>query len=284
MKSPAYNATIRKLENELSQLEIHPQCFIEATEKAIGLCNKVILELREMVLKHGFSNDAEEIYFFKQVKPRVYSRLIYYTEVFNIEAHRPESEVNDQIGYLKYMLQKHTKEIKEDKAFYQYYKRKKTYSDHIYFLRGNTDHRIHMDHIPNYLDPDFSTGYDCTLAKMMACEQLQKYLCNEIQKLKVNSKRNMISFNRSKPNSTLEWTGSNINAVELVYALYYARVINNGQADIIEIAHAFEKMFNIKLDDIYRTFKDIQGRTKVKTRFLDKLREILLNRLDDLDK
>jgi hypothetical protein len=50
MKSPAYNAIIRKLENELSTLEIHPHCFIEATEIAIGLCNKVILEFREMVL------------------------------------------------------------------------------------------------------------------------------------------------------------------------------------------------------------------------------------------
>ncbi|QGY46491.1 hypothetical protein GM418_23355 [Maribellus comscasis] len=122
MKSPAYNATIRKLENELSQLEIQPHCFIETTEKAIGLCNKVILKLREMVFKNGFLNDAEEIYFFKHIKPKVFSKLIYYTEVFNIESHRPESEDADQIGYLKYMLQKHTKEIEEDKAFYQYYK------------------------------------------------------------------------------------------------------------------------------------------------------------------
>ncbi|QGY46490.1 hypothetical protein GM418_23350 [Maribellus comscasis] len=71
---------------------------------------------------------------------------------------------------------------------------------------------------------------------MMVCEQLQKCLYDEISKLKVNPKKSFMNFNHNKPISTLEWTGPNINAVELVYALYYARVINNGQADIIEIA------------------------------------------------
>ena len=126
MAHQTYNEIIKKLENELARLEPHSSCFIESTEKAIGFCNKVIIELREMVLKNGFLNASEEIYFFKQVKPRVFSRLILYTEIFNIESNKPDGDKKLQIRYLRDELQKFCRVNKEDKAFYQYYKRKKT--------------------------------------------------------------------------------------------------------------------------------------------------------------
>ena len=278
MDHQTYDELIRKLEKELARLETHSSCFIESTEKAIGLCNKAILELREMVLKNGFQNSAEEIYFFKQVKPMVFSKFILYTEIFNIESNKPDADEKVQIKYLRDKLQKFCVINKEDKAFFQYYKRGKTFSDHLYFLRGNESHRIHIDHIPNHVDPEFTTGYDNTLAKIMACEQLKEYVGNKIQKLK------------GKPNiredcgfiSNLHWTNYKVDAVELVYALFFAKVINNGKADIVEIARAFEKMFNIEIKNIYHTFKEIQERDE-QISFLKHLIEVLQKRLDDLE-
>ena len=69
MESRIYNETIRKLENELSDIKATANCFVDLTEKAIGLCDMVIIKLREIVLRDGFKDDAEEIYFFKYVKP-----------------------------------------------------------------------------------------------------------------------------------------------------------------------------------------------------------------------
>ena len=278
MAHQTYNEIIKKLENELARLEPHSSCFIESTEKAIGFCNKVIIELREMVLKNGFLNASEEIYFFKQVKPRVFSRLILYTEIFNIESNKPDGDKKLQIRYLRDELQKFCRVNKEDKAFYQYYKRKKTFSDHLYFLRGNENQRIHIDHIPNHLDPEFTTGYDNTVAKIMACEQLKEYVGNKIQTLK--GKPNTQEGNRFISN--LHWTNHKVDAVELVYALFFAKVINNGKADIVEIARAFEKMFNIELKNIYHTFKEIQERDE-QISFLKHLIEVLQKRLDDLE-
>ncbi|WP_346861187.1 RteC domain-containing protein [uncultured Draconibacterium sp.] len=278
MDHQTYNEIIGKLENELATLEIHSHSFIEATEKAIGLCNKVILKFREMVLKNGFSNSSEEIYFFKHVKPKVFSKFILYTEIFNIESNKPDVDKKLQIKYLRDELQKFCKTKKEDRAFYQYYKRGKTFSDHLYFLRGNEGHRIHIDHIPNHVDPEFSTGYDNTLAKIMACEQLKEYVGNKIQKLKGESNfQEECGFI-----SNLHWTNYKVDAVELVYALFYAKVINNGKADIVEIARAFEKMFNIELKNIYHTFKEIQERDE-QISFLKHLIETLQKRLDDLE-
>ena len=278
MDHQTYNEIIKRLENKLATLEIHSHTFIEATEKAIGLCNKVFLKFREMVLKNGFSNASEEIYFFKHVKPKVFSKFILYTEIFNIESNNPDGDKKLQIKYLRDELQKFCKTKKEDKAFYQYYKRGKEFSDHLYFLRGNEGHRIHIDHIPNHVDPEFSTGYDNTLAKIMACEQLKEYVGNKIQKLKGESNiQEECGFI-----SNLHWTNCKVDAVELVYALFFAKVINNGKADIVEIARAFEKMFNIELKNIYHTFKDIQERDE-QISFLKHLIEILQKRLDELE-
>ncbi|WP_417943625.1 RteC domain-containing protein [Flagellimonas abyssi] len=36
-----------------------------------------------------FPSKEDEIYFFKHVKPQIFSKLIYYIKLFNIESKRP---------------------------------------------------------------------------------------------------------------------------------------------------------------------------------------------------
>ena len=47
--------------------------------------------MRDLVLKNGFENQQDEIEFFKKVKPKVYSQLIYHNQIFKIESKRPNS-------------------------------------------------------------------------------------------------------------------------------------------------------------------------------------------------
>lgn len=284
MSNNPYDEIIQKLDNELNLLKGQTQDVIMLIEKAMGLCEKIILRMREMVIKNGFCTQSEEIYFFKNVKPLVNSKFIFYTELFYIESYRPKGSMKVQTKYFKNVIQKLHSYFEENVEFCQYYTRNQTYFDHLYFVRGKASYRIHVDNIINRVDPEFSTGYDQTLANIMAHEALIKYVHNEIEKLKDSIYPDLTGSDRDSFQSRLEWTGSNVAAIEMIYALHSARVINNGQVEIIEIAKVFEKMFNIKLDDIYRTFKDIQGRTTVKTKFLDKLKEALLIRLNDLDK
>ena len=81
-----YNETIYQLEETLSQLKTQTQDFVELTEKAMGLCDSVMMKLRESVMENGFNCEEEEIYFFKHIKPRVNSKLFFYTEVFDLES------------------------------------------------------------------------------------------------------------------------------------------------------------------------------------------------------
>lgn len=130
----------------------------------------------------------------------------------------------------------------------------------------------------------FLFDYQCfnELAKtesfINAYEQLTKYIDIEIDYLKYGEYRD-----KSAIVSNAKWTESTASLVELLYALKYSGAINNGNIEIHELAQIFEKMFNIKLDDYYRVFLDIKGRKKSKTKFLDKLIQDLLRKIDDAD-
>ncbi len=50
---------------------------------------KSLSELKTCVLKTGFSNEEEEIRFFKYQKPAIVAKLIYYNAVYKIEAKKP---------------------------------------------------------------------------------------------------------------------------------------------------------------------------------------------------
>jgi hypothetical protein len=275
MDNQSYIKTIEELEETLSQLKTETQYFVELTEKAMGLCDSVMMELRESVLKNGFNSEEEEIYFFKHVKPKVESKFFFYTELFKLEANRPEGGKKVQIRYLRDEVLNLCVYQKENKELYFYFKGNKVYSDQIYFLRGNLDSRIHEDNLSCHTDPNFCTGYDRTLARIMAYKQLGKYIGNEIRKL----------TGETEYKSSLFWTGFKVHAIVLVYALYFMGVINNGQADIAEIARVFEKMFNIDLKNYYSVFnKQIKGKKKDRSEFLRKLLETFERRLNESDK
>ena len=111
----------------------------------------------------------------------------------------------------------------------------------------------------------------------MAYELLIKHLQNEIDKLSLRVPNENIIV------SNLTWTGSKVGLIELIYAMAEAKVINNGNIDIKEIASTFEKLFKIDLGDFYRSFMEIRQRKRNNTKFLDLLRLNLKKRIDKFE-
>jgi len=283
MKMHAYAEIIQKLDEELSDLKNQTQNVVFLAEKAIGLCEQVILKMRENVNKNGFNSTKEEIHFFRDIKPKVESKLIYYFKLFDIETNRPSGGKEIQNKYLENELEKLQSFFNSNKEFCQYYWRNQTHFDHLYFTRGNAQLRIHADNLTNITDPQFSTGYDLTVANIKAKEMLIKYLINELEKIK-NDESTGSNIRRSKiVESKATWTGSNVYLVELIYALHTVDVINNGKIEIKELTLLFGNMFNVKLDDVYRTFTDIQMRKNSKTKFLEQLVLALKKRIEEND-
>lgn len=90
-----------------------------------------------------------------------------------------------------------------------------------------------------------------------------------------------------KPDPTvgipLTWTSSKSNLVELIYALYVARWINNGQIEISELSEQISRIFNIELTNLYSIFRDIRARKSNTLKGLEQLAEALMDYIKNFD-
>lgn len=96
------------------------------------------------------------------------------------------------------------------------------------------------------------------------------------------------SYNRrkkhkSKKQKKLKWSGSKVALIELIYALHYQGVFDNGNNDIREVAQYFESAFGVDLGNFYQTYLELRNRKMNRTKFLDALREELIRRMDEQD-
>lgn len=274
---------IQKFEEELSRVLNEPSDIINKTEKAIGLCSLALLDMKNLVKANEFQDVEEEIHFFKYVKPKVYSKLLYFYELFKMETKRPKSRFL-QKRYWKGKLKEVNRYFKNNQELFLYYRNDKSHSDELYFLRKNRRLIIHPETIFSYIDNEFSTLHDYTFSSINAHEELVKYIENEISQLEQIELRE-----KNNPSTDffvttgIKWTGSKISLVELIYALHSTNSINNGNISLAELVKLSEQLFNIELDDYSRTYLDIRMRKIRRTKFLDALIQSLLKRMEDAD-
>jgi hypothetical protein len=268
---------VDQLNDKLILLKIESKPSIIMYENAKGLCQLSFWEMKNIVTKNSFKDQSEEILFFKTIKPQVLSKLIFYDKLFLIESRRPKA-FHMQEEYLKLKIQELNNYFDENQALCLYYWKGDTILDEYHFLRVNKKQTTSNEINICSADPEFSTQHDFTFACIIAYENLIKNLENEIAKIHLHS-----TLTDTVYSTVMRWTGNKIDLVELVYALHSINCINNGNIDIKEITEALSKLFNIELDDYYRTYQDIRMRKTERTKFLDKLKQSLQNRLDDSD-
>lgn len=265
----------------LDILESRTDDVLHKAEHGISRTEKFIKLLRQKVLETGFNNSEEEISFFKHVKPQIFSKLIYYVKLFNIESKRPRSSSKFQIKYLNGHINKLQVYFNDNLEFYHYYRRGATTLDEEYFIRGKSDLRSPTESYHFFIDDQFATSQDTTVAMIMAYDMLIVYLQQEIEKLESNN--NTTQNPMKQASSKLFWTGNKTELIELIYALHSSGAINSGTADIKEVASMFEQVFSIELGNYYHTFIEIRARKNSKTKFMDKLTDSLNKRFNDSD-
>lgn len=269
---------ILDMENDLSQMKKVSENVPEQMEYAIGLCKVALDRMRKLVLQEGFPDQSSEIYFFKKIKPSVYSKLVYYQSLFDIESKRRKADVPEIRRYLQQRLSKINEYMEEHQVKVQYYKCGFNHLDEKYFLRGNKEIPLELRNSHQLMDEEFFTWHDHTFSTIMAYEMLTDYIIAELKKTD-----NLGEDIGKYPDSTLQWTGKKIELVEMLYALYFSGSVNNGKATIKELADFIGRIFNIDLSkDIYRYFTEIQQRKEEnQTKFLDYLKAILIKKLGE---
>ena len=269
---------LSKLEKQLKNINTN-DIKIQQAEKAIYLVIESLKKLKAFFNNYHFENKEEEIQFFKISKPKLAAKLIYYNEIYNIEMAKPSGTNKTLKKYYNSHIQKLKTFHKENIEFYKYYRTANTCLDKKYFLRGKHDIKLTLDSSYFQSDHNFATSHDYKMAQIIAYDELQLFLEYKISILKaVPQPQEVLSF---KP---IQWTGSKVALVELMYALHTEGVISNGNINLKELAQSMESIFNIQIGQFNRIYLEIRNRKTIdKTNFLTSLKENLSKRIDSAE-
>jgi hypothetical protein len=267
-----------KLKEEIAEIhptETDPFKVLSAVLKCTRAASR---ELKDYILKNPFKDQAEQIYFFKHIKPKFHCLHIFYLEKYNIETSIPAGDAETLKNFSRDELKAVHRFFQHINFHYQYYRLGATELDELYFVRGVEVQSVLIPEVPEP-DPDFSTSCDYLFSKIKAYELLQDYLLQALRKLDPMFK-NIPDDEKDAPK--LKWTGDKVNLVEVIYALYFTGQLNNGNADIAVIIRFMEKYLQIDLSRAYRDFTDIRNRkVSSPTRYIDQMRESIHKRVDD---
>ncbi len=262
----------KEVEKKLRALEhSHLNVLKKSLEASLVLGDAFQL-LKEFIDSHKPKSEAEEIEFFKIVKPRLYHRLIYYRKVYNIEMNRPVG-VESQKAYLIDEIKAINRYTNKHSDFVRYYRSGMTHLDSLYYLRNRTDTALYLESFHYERDPRFSTNADFKVAKLLANDMLSVYLKEELEALEYEKKVS----DDPLPAVRLTWQDSKTDLTELIYLLDSKRCFGN--VPLTQLAAYIASVFNIHLDaNLSRTFCDMKLRNNP-TPWLDKAKQALLQRM-----
>ncbi len=249
----------------------------ERAREAIGFLEETYQQLKKSVTDCSFSSPDEEIRFFKHVKPRIVSYLIYSLKVYGLEVNRPAGSDQAQADYLRRELEGIRIYFERNADLYRYYRSGDTYLDGFYFRRG-ADHDAGPLPESFYLerDPMFSTACDFKFSKIMGYELWEEYLKGKLRRMEQAPPAAGPGLVDAEERH--RWTASKNDLIELIYALDEDACIDNGKISLAQLTILFERMFHIELGNVSRSFNDMRIRNRP-TPFLERLIRNLLQRM-----
>jgi hypothetical protein len=277
MENKIYEKWLKELQDELSLLDGLDVTPLERLKHALPIANKVITSVKEQVLKDGFTNQAEEIYFFKKIKPKFYALQLWETFYYSLCTQTPVGTKEMIKAFYEEELLQVLHFFRANSFHYQYFKTGASEMDHIYFLRDAQPSEIPVLELIDPF-PGFSTSLDYSFAKFIVYERLRDTLLEMIT--------NIYGENRKSSNSvatpSTKWTGDTINLVELGYGIWLTGQVNNGEAGVAEIIQVLETAFHVNVGRAYRRWQSISQRKRISpVKFLDQMRKAIMKKLED---
>lgn len=271
-----------EMENKIEDVNLKQSNSLHKYSETAEVILECVTRLKAFIAEFTFKDKQEEIKFFKIIKPKFLSKLIFYQKVFNIQSHLPPSTTGDIREYYYNELKKIKDFFKRNDELLTYYRSQATSYDEIYFLRKEPEPWLLLTMEGCETDVTFTTVYDYKISRIIAYDALGEFITSAIDELEVqpgaSSQRQIMPTQNA-----VNWTASKVSLVELLYALQSAGACNNGNIDLKQLASLFERIFNIDLGNYYRVFQEMRIRKMNRTTFLDQLKERLVQRMDEAD-
>jgi hypothetical protein len=254
------------MQTKLLEVEQSPKDSIVKESSYIEIVKSHTYGLKNFLYQYEFGSPKEEIHFYKNIKPKFVSLLLFHNELFELEVSKP---VEKDLIIKHYLDALHRGQafINANMEFYRYLHLGSTYLDSKYFL-PDKNKETGSDVI---YDSRFCTPYDNKFCVLQSFELLKEHLTKAIDRL----------TNPQQEVNPLQWTAPKISLIELIYALQVSGVFNKSVTDVKMIATYFERIFNVELGNYYRTVQDMRGRKNGKTVFLDELKQKLGEKLGE---
>ena len=263
-------ALLDNFEKQIAAIIQKEDTHLSKADKGIELCNTTLSILKDHIEKENFDNLPEEIIFFKKVKPSVMSYFILFSEVRYCEIRKPKAGVSFQVKFLQKEIRKVNKFFSRNADFVHYMEQGHTYLDIQFFTRNFRSDFPFNSNVTYYQFSEFATSHDMLWSKVKAMYRFIHYIREEMEQLRPGNKE----LYKEKKQKSLNWTASKTSLIELIYALYADGAVNHGTADLSAITASFQEFFNVKLDNVYKTYSEIKARKGSKTKFLE---ELMLN-------
>ena len=229
-------------------------------------------KLKLLVCNHQFREKSAEIHFFKKIKPKFSSELIYYLKLLQILSRWPPGDKKTQMEFIQAKLGRIKYFFDLNEEFYCYYRFDCTHLDDQYFVRGNYDLRLSPDIFFFETDTNFCTTHDYIVAKIIANNRLQVYLLNRLEE--------PLSYIDKGPIDELTWTESKALLVEFIYGWYVLGVFNWGKAKLKHIVSFCEQEFHISLGNYRKILQEIKERKMGRAKGLKSMQDGLEKFMD----
>lgn len=270
-----YISYFAEFESEYQALKNASDDVLAVSLEIIQYIEKKLKEIYLWLKTHVFVSMAEEIHFFKELKPRLVSKLIYYKALLKLTSTAPQTKKDKRKQYEKLLadIERYTAHNRE---FYEYYLSRSSHKDEDHFVRRSYKDIIQYDCCLINFDSKLSTSHDFNLATIMANELLALHLERKLDELDGKA-----PFAKTATDFKFNWTGSKVDLTEIVYGFQASGCINNGNVDLKELAVFLGRMFNVEIDsNLYGNYSDIKGRKVSKTKFLDTMSDKLVEKMD----
>jgi hypothetical protein len=267
-----YRNVLLKIKEAEENLSLTPETVVADSRKMVILLNEQLQTLKDYVLKNGFDSHQEEIQFFRDIKPQICGKLLYYNKLFRIETARPAELGSVSRKYFKEKLTKAESNYIETQTvseFYRYYRSGRSDKDEKYFLRGNIDWEQGLSSRVFEIDIHFSTYYDYEIARIISRDMLYEYLYFRSEAFRGAD----ASITPSSGSKKIPWTESQNALIELIYALHISRSVGYGKTGIRQLALLFQSIFDVKFGDIHHAFHRMKYRNG--PTYLDRLKASL---------
>lgn len=266
------------IENELAMLEEGQADVMALCQSAMLYCGGILEGYRGWVSKEGFKDTATEIRFFKEEKPFVMGKWIYYQQMGECELRMPKWGRDSQRDFLERELQRLNSFFDQQLDLRLYLEMGDTSKDTVYFTREHLHYPSGSLGYDGYRDKDFNTYMDLAKARLLGLGQFGAHIQKRISDLEGITGQ---SVPMKRP---FRFTHPVTAAMEIIYAFKEAGMINHGDFEIKAFADYFGMVFGIEIKDPFGLYKQIMNRKTSRSKYLRKMARAFENALEERDK